>query len=441
MESGPVALVVADGNSFESIKPIRRFDVWSDGGDFPIVRILFIEPVYPLPIQSGARIRLYNLIKCLKEQGHEVGLICFFQPADLTSGPEVDEFHSWLSDLRVIRLGVKRGLVGKFRRLLGVMPGLLSGLAPEAAFALHPEVVQAVRELADKYDIIKPEFYFMSRNIPDDLLRKSPDKFVLAEADVSYIAMRRLAQISRWPRKALDLIHYYGGKRAEEREIRRYRKILAMSDPDASLLHQIAPGAEIAIVPNGVDCRAISFHPKPEVLSPPLSLLYVGPFSFFPNMDAMRFFIDECWPILRQRLPGINLTIMGNQSGVDLAPFQVPGVEFTGFVKDATGYYARSHATATPLRVGGGTRLKILEAMSAGLPVVSTKVGIEGIPARPGEDYLPAENSNEYVLALTRLLEEPGLARRLSENGRRLVETQFDWPIIAEKLIRFVEEK
>lgn len=404
------------------------------------MRILLIQPVYPLPIQSGARIRLFNLIKYLKEQGHEIGLISFFEPSDLSAGPEVEELHSWLSDVRLVRLGVDRGKAWKARRLLGVLPGFLAGLTPNAAWARHHEVAAAIEELADGYDAVIPEFYYMARNIPEKLMRKAPEKYALVEADIGFIPLKRIAALSRWPRKGLDLVHYYGGYLAEMRQLRRFGKIIAVSDLDAQLLRQLAPWAKIATVPNGVDCRSFSFHPKPERISAPLSLLFVGPLSFFPNLDAMRFFIDECLPSIRESLPGTTLTVLGNQSGVDLTPFQVPGVTFAGFVPDPSEYYARSHATVVPLRVGGGTRLKIVEAMSSGLPVISSAVGIEGIPARPGEDYLPAENSGEYVKALRRIIEEPLLARRLSENARRLMEAKMDWPIITENLTRFLQE-
>lgn len=399
------------------------------------MRILFVYPVFPWPLNTGTRVRVYNLLKQAKALGHEVGLISFYDGSG-DPGPGAAELLSWLSDLRIVRIGVPHSRWWKMKRLFRVLPLLAAGVPPAAAFCSHFEIRAALDELADQYDAVVVGFYFMGFNVSPRRMAKSPGKFSLIEDDISFIPLARRAEVSPWPAKALHLFRYHGGRKAETRMLLRFARVFTMSETDARLVREIAPGTKVLLSPNGVDCSAIPFRGRPEKASGPLSLLFVGGLAHYPNLDALHFFIGDYWQEIRRRLPGTTLTVVGDPGHVDRSPLEAEGVRFAGFVPDTAEYYAGCDATVTPYRIGGGTRLKILEAMAAGLPVVSTAVGIEGIPAEPGRDYLLAESCDDFVAALERLLLEPSLSSRLAVHARGFVESRFDWPIIVQSLIR-----
>lgn len=403
------------------------------------MRILFMYPVFPWPLNTGTRVRVYNLLKQTKALGHEVGLISFYDGPGAPDAGAADML-SWLSDLRIVRIGVPHGRWWKAKRLCRVLPLLAAGVPPAAAFCSHFEVKAAVDELAPRYDAMVVGFYFMGFNISRRLMAANPGKFSLIEDDISFVPLGRRAEVSPWPARALHLFRYYGGRFAETRMLRRFARVFTMSETDAGLARKVAPETRVSLSPNGVDCADIAYTPRPERPLGPLSLLFVGGLAHYPNLDALRFFIGEYWPEIRSRLPGTTLTVIGDPAHVDKSALEVEGVRFTGFVPDIAEYYAACDATVTPYRIGGGTRLKILEAMAAGLPVVSTAVGIEGIPAEPGRDYLPAESRDDFAAALERILRNPGLSAGIAANARSFVESRFDWPIITKALIRDILE-
>ncbi|MDR0361579.1 MAG: glycosyltransferase family 4 protein [Planctomycetota bacterium] len=397
------------------------------------MRILFVYPVFPWPLDSGSRVRVYNLVKQLVRQGHEVGLVCFHEGSD-DPGDDSREFRALLSDLRIVPIGVPHGAWWKAKRLVRILPLLAHGVPPIAAFARHPGIGDAIEELAGDYDAVLIGFYFMGFNVTDSLMAKAGRKFSLVEDDLSFVPLARKAAVSRWPEKALRLCQAEGGKTAEIAMIRRFPRVFVMSELDAATARELAPGTRVMLSPNGVDCAAIAFRPRPMKPEGPLSLVFVGGLAHYPNLDALRHFMGAVWPGVRKRFPGAAFTVVGSTGGVDVSALAPEGVRFAGFVPNVLGLYAGAHATVTPYRIGGGTRLKILEAMAAGLPVVSSAVGVEGLPATTERNFLLAETGDDIETALDRLMNEEGLARRLSKNGRRLVEERFDWPILARRL-------
>jgi glycosyltransferase involved in cell wall biosynthesis len=205
------------------------------------------------------------------------------------------------------------------------------------------------------------------------------------------------------------------------------------SERERNQLARVAPEARIAVVENGVDVR--SFAKAPALPAGRARLLFVGSMNYHANVDAILFFARAVWPRLRLQHPELRLTIVGsNPSDAVLALESEPGIEITGTVEDVRPYYREAVAAIVPLRIGGGTRLKILEAMAAGVPVVSTALGAEGLAVSPGADILIADSREEWLAQVAALASQGELWSRLACAGRKLVASRYDWDAIGESL-------
>jgi glycosyltransferase involved in cell wall biosynthesis len=193
----------------------------------------------------------------------------------------------------------------------------------------------------------------------------------------------------------------------------------------------------VEVIPNGVDCQ----HNQPGLAQPqPNTLVYNGALTYSANYDAMRWFLAEVYPRIKVQIPGVSLTITGATHGVDLAGLALDDtVRLTGFVADVRLPVAQATVCVTPIRQGGGTRLKILEAMALGTPVVATTKAAEGLEVTDGEHLLLADDPAAFAHRVLELLATPDLRQRLTANARRLVEQQYDWAAIGCRFVTLVE--
>jgi glycosyltransferase involved in cell wall biosynthesis len=197
------------------------------------------------------------------------------------------------------------------------------------------------------------------------------------------------------------------------------------SEQDAAMLQGLSPSVPVAVVANGVDLD--HFRPMAETKGPP-TLAFLGTLDYPPNLDALEHFFHDIHPGLLPLLPDLRVSIVGrNPVREVLAYANRPGVTVSGSVPDVRPHLAEAGALVVPLRVGGGTRIKILEALAAARPVVSSTVGAEGLELRDGEHLLIADEPEAFVRACARLLEDAALRRRLVEAGRRLVVERYAW--------------
>lgn len=226
-------------------------------------------------------------------------------------------------------------------------------------------------------------------------------------------------------------------RKAEQRLLSEADVHLVVSEREKVLLSGRAPGAEVHVVPNGVDTAAfegVAAERFATGSAPRQTVLYVGSMDYHANVDAVMWFAREIWPLIAPKFPELVFTIAGRNPGPSVRALASANIQVTGSVDDVKPYYAAAAAVVVPLRVGSGTRLKILEAMAAGVPVVSTKLGAEGLDATNGQQLLIGDTPDDIAAALTGLLQNPTQARALAHAGRTLVESQYDWPLIGKRL-------
>lgn len=222
-------------------------------------------------------------------------------------------------------------------------------------------------------------------------------------------------------------------RRLEAEWCPRFPLNVMVSRLDAEELQRIAPGSTTMVAPNGVDVE--HFRPAPPPAGGPPAIFFMGPLYVYQNRDAVDAFVRDSWPLVRARLPDAEFRVIGACPPELAAEYRkVPGVVPLGFVPDIRPVVAQAHASVVPIRVGGGTRLKILDAWAMGKPVVSTSAGCEGLEARDGQNIIVRDDPAALAEAVVRVLSEPDLAAALGAAGRRTAETTYSWDRIGEDL-------
>jgi glycosyltransferase involved in cell wall biosynthesis len=229
-------------------------------------------------------------------------------------------------------------------------------------------------------------------------------------------------------------------RRFESRLFDKFDLVTMVSEQDRKFSQYELPGYRgwVEVVPNGVDCQ----HNRPGLVEPqPRTLVYNGSLTYSANYDAMRFFLTEIHPRIKAEVPDASLTITGSTTGANLTGLALDdSVRLTGYVDDVRYPVAGASVCVTPIRQGGGTRLKILEAMALGTPVVATSKGAEGLDVVDGEHLLLADDPETFARRTVELMQNPILRHQLTINARRLVEDNYDWRQIGSQFVTLVED-
>lgn len=396
------------------------------------MRLLFLSPRQCWPPQSGAKLREYHLLRALGQQA-DVDYAYFLDPAMPAPEPATFAFCSSVTGIpkpAMYRPGqVARGLLG---------PWPLPVVNYTAA-----SMATALQELSrdSSFDLIHLDSIHMVR-YPGMLSTSSQARVVYNWHNIESEAMQRFGQTVSSPSKRLYANLTARKLRALERRILREAfGHIVCSERERQQLLALAPGARIAVVENGVDCAAFAETPAAASsgsTNAPL-FVFVGSMDYYPNIDAALSFAQETWPLVRQHLPEAQLQIVGARPTAAVSALgKIEGITVTGTVPDVRPYYHGATASIVPLRTGGGTRLKILESMAAGVPVVSTTLGAEGLAVTPGKDILIAESGEplRWVECLEMLAQSSSQAAALGQAGLQLVRQRYDWPILGAELVR-----
>jgi glycosyltransferase involved in cell wall biosynthesis len=265
-------------------------------------------------------------------------------------------------------------------------------------------------------------------------------RLVFEDHNAEYMLQRRAYEadrrrIRRWIGAAYSWIQWRRLRNYEAHVCRSADAVVAVSDADAAALESLVPDLRPAVVPNGVDLRLYD----PIGVTPlPLGsnvLLFTGKMDFRPNVDGVLWFCDEVWPLVRQRIANAQFFVVGKDPHPRLRRLHdLPGVTVTGWVDQILPYFAGASLYVVPLCVGGGTRLKILEAMAMGLPMVSTTLGAEGLDVESGEQLMLADDPDQFAAAATALLEDESASKRLGAKAQRFVRQRYGWPAIVPRL-------
>ena len=220
--------------------------------------------------------------------------------------------------------------------------------------------------------------------------------------------------------------------RWERHWVSKSSSCIVVSADDLKQLTAISPDVDLFLIPNGVDVQRFR---KNETARTRSGLLFFGTLNYQPNQIALLYFCEEIFPHLRKVRPGLMLTVLGSKAPDNIRSLEkIPGVEIKGFVEDVRPYLWQSAICVVPLKSGGGTRLKILEALAAECPVVSSAIGVEGLDLIDGVDYLGAQKPEDFIEQIHYLLDNPEVAESIASSGRSKVCEFYDWSVVTPKL-------
>jgi polysaccharide biosynthesis protein PslH len=384
------------------------------------MNIIFVVKEFPHSHVIGGPIIIYNRIKYLSRD-HTVSCIAFapFEPTP----EQVESLGMYCKELRLIPCPAPGSALKRARDFVaGPVPPYFMLNYSEQMYAELREMVRAFR-----YDVAISEYSMVAQ-----YLYQNPDltgiKRVMSVHECYYLARRKVLSVQGFSRSGLQaLMQLKGLKRFEFDMYADADKVLTLTPEGRDELLAVRKGLDISVVPHGVDIEG--FKPAAEKAAHPPTVMFLGNFPHDPNRDAMVFFAQEAWPRVKAAVPDARFLVVGRGPTPDMLEIAKadPSIEITGEVDDVRPYLARSDVFVCPVRMGGGFRGKVLEAMAAGVPVVSTQLGAEGLPAVDGRNILIADTADELASRTIEMLKDADLRDRIAADARRLMVDNFSW--------------
>jgi glycosyltransferase involved in cell wall biosynthesis len=376
------------------------------------VRVAFVTPYLPYPLDGGGKIRSFHLLQGLA-RGHDVDLYTVHYGAE----PDVPP---------AVRAPCRSVFSASLTRAEGSWPRAWRSLRPFSQAIDHFQGDSALREVRGRlgrggYDLLLADELCMTPYVVGLPARKLAGRQKIEHRHHAAL-LARAAPGVRTLVGSLDLMRL---RRFEWKSMAAVDAAVCCSEDDAARLRRLNPETAVAVVANGVDPDC--FQPQPDGDGPP-TLAYVGTMDYPPNVDALEYFFREIHPRLVRVVPDVKTRIVGRSpTPAVLAWGATSGVTVTGSVPDIRPHLAEATAVIVPLRIGGGTRIKILECLAAGRAVVSTSIGAEGLGLRHGEQVLLADDPESFATHAAALLRDRALRERLAAAGRSYVLARYSW--------------
>jgi sugar transferase (PEP-CTERM/EpsH1 system associated) len=403
--------------------------------------ILLLTPQFPYPPHQGTTLRNYNLIAGLARH-HQVHLLSFGDPAASRGTPVDDLCHT----VQVFSPPERSTL----QRLKGLAFSRLPDMAQRLPSADFAGALDATLQRLDP-DVVEVEGIELAQYLFQVTGRRESvgrPLVVFDDHNAEYVLQQRafetdVRQPRRWIGAAYSFVQWQRLKGYERRACRAAGRVVAVSEPDAGAIRRIAPEVEPVVVPNGVDMEYYSAAvPRLDATQGPgaQDLVFTAKMDFRPNVDAVLWFAQSVLPQVRSESPQTRFWVVGKDPHPRLAPLAAnPGVVITGWVKDVRPYIAGASLYVIPLRIGGGTRLKVLEAMAMGKAIVSTTLGCEGFDLTPGQELVVAGTPDEFAAAVLALLRDPARRESMGLAARQYASSRYDWRMIVPLLERVYE--
>jgi sugar transferase (PEP-CTERM/EpsH1 system associated) len=396
------------------------------------MKILWVKAGGLVPPDTGGKIRSYNMLRELARQ-HSVTFFSFYAAHD-------NDLHPGLKNMfdRVVCVPLGLPALRSFAEMRDYGIRLLSSEPYSITKYCRPEVRRRLQALLkqETYDVILCDFMVAAGVIPWDW----PTPKVLFTHNVEATIWRRHYEVATNPIwKAISWREWRKMEAAERRYLRLADRVITVSETDRDSFAPFVDSGKLTVIPTGVDVDYFQPMPAQESTN---SLVFTGSMDWLPNEDAILYFVDAILPLIKQQCPEVSLEVVGRNPSRKLqaSAGEEKSVRLTGWVEDIRPFLARGSVCIVPLRIGGGTRLKIFEAMAMSKAVVSTSVGAEGLPVRSGENILLADTPKDFAESVISLLRDSRQRQQLGTSARALVQENYSWPMVAETFARSLRD-
>jgi polysaccharide biosynthesis protein PslH len=410
------------------------------------MHILFLTQIIPYPPDAGPKVKTWNVLRYLVNQGHRVTLASFIRPEEKPYLNAVKEICSEVYTIEIHR-----------SRLADIRFWLRSHFTGRP-FLIERDDISEMRELvqtlliSDAIDIIHADQLTMCQyalqdqeiSLVRDNVNQKPHPVRIFDAhNAVWTIVERMGQNAPYILKKLANLEAHRVKKYEGMIVKCFEHTLVVSTQDSHSLLEAVEAIDTNRLKDQIPITVIPIAIDTQLLQPvnringSRNIVTMGTLHYPPNADGIRWFILEVFPIIKQKIPDASLTIIGkNPPGdfIKIAQQQPDSITVTGYVPDLTPYLEKAEVMVIPVRAGGGMRVRILEAFARGMPVVTTTVGIEGIEAIPDEEVVIKDTPSEFAQAVVNLLNNRNNQDNLASKGRQLAEARYDWKVVLEKL-------
>ena len=401
------------------------------------MKIFWLSHLVPYPPKGGVLQRAYHLLHEVAKY-HEVDLLAFHQPGLM--GPTVPSLDQGARESKEILSGfcgkVNYIPIDSEQQVLGTYRLALKSLVTADPYNINwlksAQYACALQEMlqSNDYDLI--HFDTISLLPYFDEVKHLPT--VLDHHNIeSHMLLRRADNENNMLKKWYFRQEGQRLEKIEKQICPQFSLNITCSEIDSQRLHEIAPASRVEVVPNGVD---VEYFCPDKAIVQKKRLLFIGTLNWYPNIEAVRFIARELWPKLKAVLPGISVDIIGAQPPEDIVNLGNTDNDFNvhGFVDDILPYMNEAAVYVCPIMDGGGTKLKVLDALSMGKALVAHEIACEGINVKNGKNVIFAKSVDEYVVAIKRLIEDDELRRRMGLEARKLIEEEYAYDKVGRKL-------
>lgn len=396
------------------------------------MRLLFLTPQRPFPPRQGTALRNWGLIQHLAARGHEVWLLSFDPHPDHPPAPALRaacrEIHLFPTPRRTTRQRLRT---------------LMSSPLPDMAWRLwDTRFLEALRAWvrANTFDVVQVEGIELARYMLHAQADAPRTRWVFDDHNCEYVLQQRafftdVRSPRRWHAALYSLIQWQRLRAFEQQAMQRAALTVCVSAEDEAALRRIAPCAPLLMIPNGIAVADYAHFGSSHSEEEAYTLVFTGKMDFRPNVDAALWFAAHIWPRVKAAQPRARWWIVGQSPSPRLDPLRAdPSIVITGAVEDVRPFIARAAVYVAPLRVGGGTRFKLLEAMAMRKAIVSTSLGCEGFAVRSGEALIVADTPHDFAQAILALFDDVPRRRALGERAFQFVAAHYDWAHLVPRL-------
>ena len=390
------------------------------------MKILWVKPGKLLPLDTGGKLRTYNILRQL-DSGHELTYLSYY------GGARDEQYERDIVDHLPGTLSMHTAApdTTPVERYLDYLRRLPS----RAPYAVSKFTARQVRETVSdwirqqKFDVAVCDFLSSALNFPDHLATPS----ALFQHNVETVLWKRKAEFEvKTVDRIVSKIEYAKMVRFEPAQVRRFHHVIAVSEADRQAMSGMVDPSHISVVPTGVDLSKYEYDPQVEPNCP--LVVYTGSMDWEANIDGVEFFCREIWPVVLRKVPNARFRIVGRDPHPRVKKLASDSVEVTGTVPSIVPHLREAAVFVVPLRIGGGTRIKIYEGMATGKATVATSVGAEGLDVQHGRDILLEDDPKAFAEAIVTLLKDPGMRRRY-EAAAAVTARKYDWSVIGQTFV------